>query len=198
MATQKDSKFYDGQICSVTPIEHRFNEPNAFELAFEVGIFDENKQPIKKVDVYLEISMRYGSGNNASKTQKDMTFDTLRSLGFEGEDLSAPRLATLVNKPCRVREQTLDKNNQPLNQPRYYFTSAKPIVALPDANAKLREIMGAVAAPGAGASIGFGVPVAPGAVPPPNPFGAPAPAAVPVAAPGTAHAGTPPNPFAAM
>lgn len=198
MATQNDSKFYDGQICSVMPIEHRFNEPNAFELAFEVGIFDENKQPIKKVDVYLEISMRYGSGNNASKTQKDMTFETLRTLGFEGEDLSAPRLATLVNKPCRVREQTLDKTGKPLTSPRYYFTSAKPIVALADANAKLREIMGAVAAPGGA----FGAPAAPGgfaaapgAVPPPNPFAAPA---APAAAPGAAAAGTPPNPFAAM
>jgi hypothetical protein len=197
MATQNDSKFYDGQICSVMPIEHRFNEPNAFELAFEVGIFDENKQPIKKVDVYLEISMRYGSGNNSSKTQKDMTFETLRTLGFEGEDLSAPRLATLVNKPCRVREQTLDKTGKPLTSPRYYFTSAKPIVALADANAKLREIMGAVAAPGGafGAPAAPGGFAAPGAVPPPNPFAAPA---APAAAPGAAAAGTPPNPFAAM
>ena len=72
-----DSKFYDGQICSVQPIESRFNTPQAFELAFEVGIFDDNHQPLKKVDVYLEISMRYGTGNNAQKTQKDMTFETL-------------------------------------------------------------------------------------------------------------------------
>ena len=174
-----DSKFYDGQICSVQPIESRFNTPNAFELAFEVGIFGENHTPLKKVDVYLEISMRYGTGNNAQKTQKDLTFETLHSLGFEGEDLSAPRLATLINKPCRIREQTLDKNNQPLSTPRYYFTTAKPIVAIPDANAKLREIMGAV----------------PGATPPPNPFAAPAAPAAPAPA---APAATPPNPFAGM
>lgn len=180
-----DSKFYDGQICSVQPIESRFNTPNAFELAFEVGIFGENHTPMKKVDVYLEISMRYGTGNNAQKTQKDLIFETLHSLGFEGEDLSAPRLATLVNKPCRIREQTLDKNNQPLSTPRYYFTTAKPIVAIPDANAKLREIMGAVAAPGA----------VPGATPPPNPFAAPAAPAAPAPA---APAATPPNPFAGM
>ncbi len=187
-----DSKFYDGQICSVQPIESRFNTPQAFELAFEVGIFDDNHQPLKKVDVYLEISMRYGTGNNAQKTQKDMTFETLHSLGFEGEDLSAPRLATLVNKPCRIREQTLDKNGAPLQSPRYYFTSAKPIVPVADANAKLREIMGAVGG-------GF---AAPGAVPnaaptPPNPFAMPAaPAAAP--APAAPAAQTPPNPFAGM
>ncbi len=189
-----DSKFYDGQICSVQPIESRFNTPQAFELAFEVGLFDDNHQPLKKVDVYLEISMRYGTGNNAQKTQKDMTFETLHSLGFEGEDLSAPRLATLVNKPCRIREQTLDKNGAPLQSPRYYFTSAKPIVPVADANAKLREIMGAVGG-------GFAVPgaaVAPNAVTtPPNPFAMPAaPAAAP--APAAPAAQTPPNPFAGM
>lgn len=186
-----DSKFYDGQICSVQPIESRFNTPQAFELAFEVGIFDDNHAPLKKVDVYLEISMRYGTGNNAQKTQKDMTFETLRSLGFEGEDLSAPRLATLVNKPCRVREQTLDKNGAPLSSPRYYFTTAKPIVAIADANAKLREIMSAVAVPGA--------PTGGSAVPPPNPFVAPAAPAAP-AVPGvpTATNAAPPNPFAGM
>lgn len=188
MATPNDSKFYDGQICSVQPIEHRFGEANAFELAFEIGLFDENKNPLKKVEAYLEISMRYGSGNNATKTQKDLTFATLHSLGFEGEDLSAPRLAMLVNKPCRIREQLLDKAGQPLANPRYYFTTAKPVVAIADANAKLREIMGAVAG-------GFAAP-APGAgVPPPNPFAAPAAAPV---APAPTAAATPPNPFAAM
>lgn len=167
-----DSKFYDGQICSVQAIESRFNTPDAFELAFEVGIFDEQKQPLKKVDVYLEISMRYGTGNNAQKTQKDMTFETMHALGFEGEDLSAPRLATLVGKSCRVREQLFDKNNQPLSVPRYYFTSARPIVAIADANARLREIMGAVA----------------------GGFATPAPAAPAPAAPAPAT----PNPFAGM
>ena len=187
-----DSKFYDGQICSVQPIESRFNTPQAFELAFEVGIFDDNHQPLKKVDVYLEISMRYGTGNNAQKTQKDMTFETLHSLGFEGEDLSAPRLATLVNKPCRVREQTLDKNGAPLSSPRYYFTSAKPIVPVADANAKLREIMGSVAG-------GFAAPASPGAAtPPPNPFAAPAAPVAPQPSPAAAPAQTPPNPFAGM
>lgn len=182
-----DSKFYDGQICSVQAIESRFNTPNAFELAFEVGLFDEQKQPLKKVDVYLEISMRYGTGNNAQKTQKDMTFETLHALGFEGEDLSAPRLATLAGKPCRVREQLLDKNNQPLAVPRYYFTSARPIVAIADANARLREIMGAVAG-------GFAQP-APAAAPTAGgPFAQPAPAA----APNAFQSATPPNPFAGM
>lgn len=182
-----DSKFYDGQVCSVQAIESRFNTPSAFELAFEVGLFDEQKQPLKKVDVYLEISMRYGTGNNAQKTQKDMTFETLRALGLEGEDLSAPRLATLVGKPCRVREQLFDKSNQPLAVPRYYFTTARPIVAIADANARLREIMGAVAG-------GFANP-APAAAPAPSGvFQDPAPAAAPFATP----APTPPNPFAGM
>lgn len=176
----KERKYYDGMICSMVSIEHRFNRPNAFELKAEVGLFDAEKKPLKKVEVYLEVSMEYGKGNNSSKTQWEMTKETLHSLGFEGEDISNPRLATLVNRPCRICEQITDKGDV-----RYYFTTKKPEVAIDNANDRLKQMMGQVA----GGASPFGGAAAPAGA---AAFAAPAPAA---AAPA---AGNPPNPFAGM
>ena len=176
----KERKYYDGMICSMVSIEHRFNRPNAFELKADVGLFDAEKKPLKKVEVYLEVSMEYGKGNNASKTQWEMTKEPLQSLGFEGEDISNPRLATLVNRPCRICEQITDKGDI-----RYYFTTKKPEVAIDNANDRLNQMMGQVAG---GASQVGGAAAPAGAAA----FADPAPAA---AAPA---AGNPPNPFAGM
>ena len=144
-----DSRFYNGQIVEAQSIEHRFGKENAFEIQFIVGLFNDDNTPKTKVEVYLEVSMEYGKGNNASKTQWDMTKETLASLGFTGDDISNAQLnAQLANKPCRVREQTVDKNGKPLNAPRYYFTSAKPIKTLANANDMLKRIMSGVAGGG--------------------------------------------------
>lgn len=177
MATNNDSKFYNGQIIEAKSIDHRFNKPNAFEIQFVVGIFGEDGKPKSKIETYLEVSSEYGKGNNASKTQWEMTKETLVSLGFVGEDISNVQLnAQLVNKPCRIREQTLDRDGKPLNSPRYYFTSAKPISVIEDANARLKAIMSGVAggfggaAPAAASVSTFGQTAAPAPAGAPNPF----------------------------
>lgn len=186
MAQNNDSKFYNGQIIEGKSIVHRFGKERAFEIQFIVGIFNDDNTPKAKVEVYLEVSMEYGKGNNASKTQWDMTKDTLASLGFVGEDISNAQLnSQLVNKPCRIREQTLDRDGKPLNSPRYYFTSARPIQPLDNANEMLKSIMSGVAA-----GAGFGAPAAA----PANPFNMPQPGAAPAAAPAAGA----PNPFAGM
>lgn len=185
MEKKNDSNYYDGQVCEAYSIEHRFGKEKAFEIKFVVGIFNADKTPKAKVDVFLEVSMEYGKGNNASKTQWDMTKETLVSLGFVGEDISNAQLnAQLVNKPCRVREQVLDRDGKPFATPRYYFTSARPVKQIDNANDMLKSIMSGVA------SGGFGAPAAPA-----NPFNMPAASAAP--APAAPAAGAP-NPFAGM
>lgn len=159
--TNPNRKYYDGQILSVDTIEHRFGRANAFEIRAVVGIFNPDKTPKGKVEVYLEVSMEYGKGNNSSKTQWEMTKETLKSLGFEGDDLSAPRLATLVNKTCRICENVTDKGTS------YYFSSSRPVTVITDANERLRAMMsGGMAAPAASP---FGAPAAQ-SVQAPNPF----------------------------
>lgn len=183
MAQTNDSKFYNGQIVEAYSIEHRYNEPNAFELRFVVGIFNDDGSPKAKVDCFLEVSMRYGTGNNAQRTQWDMTKETLAHLGFQGDDISNAQLAAqLTNKPCRVREQLLDKNGKPFSTPRYYFTTQKPMKTIDDANARLKHIMSGVSFGGAAAA------------PAANPFNMPAAAPAPAAPAGNAT----PNPFAGM
>ena len=187
MAQNNDSKFYNGQIIEGKSIVHRFGKERAFEIQFIVGIFNDDNTPKTKVEVYLEVSMEYGKGNNASKTQWDMTKETLASLGFVGEDISNAQLnSQLVNKPCRIREQTLDRDGKPLNSPRYYFTSARQIQPIDNANEMLKSIMSGVAA-----GAGFG---APAAAAPTNPFNMPKPGAAQTTAPAAGA----PNPFAGM
>lgn len=156
-------KYYDGQILKMEAIEHRFNRPNAFEIRAEVGIFNANKTPKGKVEVFLEVSMEYGKGNNSSKTQWQMTQETLRSLGLEGDDISAPRLATLVNRTCRICENVTEKGTN------YYFSSNRPVTVISDANERLRAMMSGGMAPSPSAASPFGVTAAPAAQAP-NPF----------------------------
>ena len=171
--SNSDSRFYDGQVVEAKSIVHRFGKERAFEIQFIVGLFNEDRTPKAKVEVYLEVSMEYGKGNNATKTQWDMTKETLASLGFVGEDISNAQLnSQLAGKPCRVREQTHDRDGKPLSAPRYYFTSARPIKAIDNANEMLRQIM-------SGVSSATAV----------NPFNAAQPTAAPAA---------PVNPFAGM
>ena len=112
--------YYKGQILSVTPIKNRFNKPG-FELCFEVGIFgDDGKTPAAKEEVYLEVSDAYGQGNLSSQTQKQITFDTLKSIGFQhGEDVT--KLPTLVNATVQIRCKNDNKGNN-----RFYFSNKRP------------------------------------------------------------------------
>ena len=84
-----------------------------------------------------------------------------------------------------AQEETLPLSGKPLNSPRYYFTSARPIQPLDNANEMLKSIMSGVAA-----GAGFGAPAAA----PANPFNMPQPGAAPASAPAAGA----PNPFAGM
>lgn len=145
MEVKNQGSVYDGQIISAKPIEHRFNRADAFEIQLEIGIFNADGTPKAKVCTYLEMSMEYGKGNNASKTQIDISFETLHRLGFTGDDLT--KLDMLKGKKCRVREQTMDKNGQAYPEPRYYIVSAPTITAINDANERLKKILAGAANP---------------------------------------------------
>lgn len=172
--------FYDGMICSVKPIKSRFNQPGVMELLFECGYYDENKQPGGKCEVYLELSGRYGMGNDAQKTWWQITKEKLDKLGWQG-DFDLTKIGQLVNKPCRLSYMTVDKDGKPLkNGPRWNFSFRKEVeeLDLATANAMLAQMMGGAipAAPApTPASSGFSFNAAPSAAPaatttPPNPF----------------------------
>lgn len=154
-------KYYDAQIVKIEAVEHRFNRPNAFELRAEVTLFNADKSIKGRAEVFMEVSMEYGKGNNASKTQWEITKETLHALGLEGEDISEPRLATLVNRPCRICENVTDKGTN------YYFTTNRPVTVIKDANERLRAMMaGGMSAPSASPFGNAAAPIAQA----PNPF----------------------------
>lgn len=172
--------FYDGVICSVKPIASRFNQPGVMELMFECGYYDENRQPGGKCEIYLELSSRYGMGNDAQKTWWQITKEKLDRLGWQG-DLDLTKLAQLNNKPCRLSYATVDKDGKPLkNGPRWNFSFRREVQELDPAaaNAMLAQMMGG-AVPSVStqspAASNFSFNAAPSAAPtatntPPNPF----------------------------
>ena len=184
--------FYDGMIVSCTPIKSRFNQPGVMELHFICGVYDENHQPAMKCEIFLELSNRYGMGNDKDKTWWQITQDKLNKLGWVGP-LDMTKCAQLANKTCRLSYATKDKDGNPLkNGPKWNFSFRAPVEELDaaSANAMLQQMMTG------------GMPPAPAAAPAPAPAaaqgaffnaGAPAPDAAPAAAPAAA-----PNPFAGM
>ena len=183
--------YYNGVIGGVRPVKMRYNKENipGFELEFKVGVFGNDGKPLATVEVYEEFSGKYGLGNMATMTRAQIALEDLRKLGYtHGQDLS--QLNTLINKPCRIRVQTKDKNGEVFtNGPRIYFSfnEVKPLEG--DVNALLNSIMAGVSAAPAPA------PSAPAAAPggfnfggtapaPSAPAAAPAPAAVAPAFPG--------------
>lgn len=61
------------------------NDPNAFDVNIKCTHAEDDSQ----VDWWRgEFSNNYGKGNLSTKTQAEITFQTLRKIGFEGEDLS--------------------------------------------------------------------------------------------------------------
>ena len=170
--------YYDGMIVSVKLIKSRFGQEGVMELAFECGYYDESKNPAGKCEIFLELSNRYGIGNESTKMWWQITKEKLDKLGWQGEfDLT--KVNQLINKPCRLSYTTKDKDNNPLKHgPRWNFTfrTIEEIDGA-SANAMLAQMMGGglAAAPAAGFA-----------------FNAPAPAAAPAATPAA------PNPFAGM
>lgn len=175
--TKKDKKimnegYYKAQILSAKPIKNRFNKPG-FELMFECGLYAEDgTTPAGEAEIYLEVSNAYGQPPMNDRTQKDITFQTLVSLGWaHGEDLS--KLPTLVNSICQVRCKKDSKGND-----RFYFSSRRPVEELDIASAQklMAEMAGVGGAPAAGVFNANTAPAAPaasfGAAPaaPGNPF----------------------------
>ena len=174
--------FYDGMICAVKPIKSRFNQPGVMELLFECGYYDDNRQPAGKCEIYLELSARYGMGNDAQKTWWQITKEKLDKLGWQG-DLDLTKLAQLINKPCRLSYSTVDKDGKPhKNGPRWNFSFRKEIEEIDPAaaNAMLAQMMGGIAPAAPSATVTTGgfafnaTPAAPapagGVAMPPNPF----------------------------
>lgn len=134
--------YYKGQILSAKPIKNRFGK-SGFEIMFEVGLFAEDGQtPAGEAEVYLEISGEYGQGVMSNKTQKEISFGTLDSLGWQyGEDIT--KLPTLVNAMCQVRCKNDSKGNN-----RFYFSGRKPVeeLSLADAQKLMAELGGSAPA----------------------------------------------------
>lgn len=139
--------FYDGMIVAVKPIKSRFGQEGVMELLFECGYYDENKKPAGKCEVFLEISNRYGIGNDSNKMWWQITKEKLDKLGWQGEfDLT--KVAQLVNKPCRLSYSTADKDGKPhKNGPRWNFSFRKEVeeIDCASANAMLAQMMGCCA-----------------------------------------------------
>lgn len=122
--------YYKAQILSAKPIKNRFNKPG-FELMFEVGLFAEDGQTAAgEAEVYLEISNEFGQPPMQDRTQKEISFQTLNSLGWAyGEDIT--KLPTLVNAMCQIRCKNDSKGNN-----RFYFSNKKPVEELDLATAQ--------------------------------------------------------------
>lgn len=175
--------FYDGMIISCKPIKSRFGQEGVMELYFECGYYDDKKQPMGKCEIYLELSNRYGMGNDSTKMWWQITKEKLDKLGWQG-DFDLTKVGQLVNKPCRLSYATKDKDGNALkNGPRWNFTFRAPVEEIDgaSANAMLAQMMGG----------GFTAPAA-------GVFNNAAPTAAPVAAAPAAAPTAAPNPFEGM
>lgn len=71
---------------TVTFSEPKFSkDPNAFDICIRVT---DAADPAQSDWARLEMSGDYGTGNFSDRTQAQISMDTLKKLGFEGEDLT--------------------------------------------------------------------------------------------------------------
>lgn len=173
--------YYNGTICSCKVIKSRFNQPGVLELAFDCGYFDANNKPAGKCEIFLEVSSRYGMGNDSQKQWWQITKEKLDKLGWQG-DFDLTKLGQLTNKPCRLSYSTKDKDGNPRkNGPVWNFTfrhEAEEVDAA-SAQAMLAQMMGGAIPTAATPTTGA------------NPFAF-------NAAPAATTASAAPNPFAGM
>lgn len=162
--------FYDAVVRDADIIENRFDPNNGFEIEIEVGVFDEQKKPLTKAEIYLELSSRPGVGNNAGKTSYAISIEKLQKLGFEGgEDLA--RIKEIVGKPCRVSYSVKDSKGIPYKYgPRWSLTFQRPTKKVDPkvAMAAIKQML--AAGPSAVPAFNMG---GAGAPPPPPPAGDP-------------------------
>ena len=92
MAFKHEGSF-KGKVLDVMIAEAQFakEDPNAFDVCIQV------QGPDGQSDWWRgEVSGAYGKGNAATKTQKQLTMESLQKIGFKGNDLS--KLAGLVGR----------------------------------------------------------------------------------------------------
>lgn len=118
MSTEAEQRYFNGTIKDVDIIEPRFDDmgSDSFEIAFIVT--EEGTE--NDVEVYLEVSDRYGMGTMKDKKQSSITVETLKGLGYEhASDFS--RVEELIGSACRV----FAKMNNKGTRMNYYFTMSK-------------------------------------------------------------------------
>lgn len=136
MSTEAEQRYFNGTIKDVDIIAPRYDDmgSDSFEIAFIVT--EEGTE--NDVELYLEVSDRYGMGTLKDKKQSILTVETLKGLEYQhGCDFS--RVNELIGAPCRVR----GKRNAKGTRMNYYFTSSKRESLSPEEIVKrTRALMG--------------------------------------------------------
>ena len=137
--------------------------------AFEVMLTVVNAEGEEDA-IYMEFSRRYGSGNNAQKTQAQMSMDSLLLIGWTG-GMDFSQVQTLVGKQVNYRAKMNTKGYMNV----YVSAFAPKSISAADAAQRAAAMMhGAAPTP---APTPAAAPAAPAPYTPPNPFGGAAPAA---------------------
>ena len=133
----------------------------------------------------LEMSSDYGKGNFANRTQAEITMDTLRKLGFEGEDLTTLEEQLLEREAVvHVKESKGREGDKTFYNVQYFVTGGgnePEAIAVDEMKRRLAMLMGGARGSTATAQpTGVGgtatAPAAAGSIPPPriaagnNPF----------------------------
>jgi hypothetical protein len=159
-------------IGAATFSEPKFSkDPNAFDICIKVS---DAADPAQSDWARLEMSSDYGKGNFADRTQAQISMDTLRKLGFEGDDLTTIE-AQLSGKRavvCVAASQGRDGDKTFYNV-KYFVTGGREPEAM-DKGEMLRRAKALMAGGGAAST------PPPTATPAPASItGTPAPAPVP-------------------
>jgi hypothetical protein len=86
---------------------------NGFEIMFELKLGDTDNI----ARVFLEFTNRNGVGKMADKTQKQMSLETLKTIGLVGEEGNMSDLKTAVGKVVSVWQKESTKINEQTGEP---------------------------------------------------------------------------------
>lgn len=116
---------FTGKVLEVMCAEPKFNpdDPNAFDICVKVKGPDLDGKP--QEDWWRgEISEKYGVGNFANKTRREITLGDLRKIGFEGNDLS--KLGDLVGKDIEFTVASREHDGKTYYDVKYIGNDFKP------------------------------------------------------------------------
>lgn len=127
-------------ITAVDTAESQFNREDP--LSFDVCITCKEESTGESGVWRGEFSNRYGAGKMADKLQRDICMETLRKIGFEGDDLST--LDTLIGKHTSGTVESRVYKEKTYFELKYLGggSSIKKIDRA-EASARLRALMGA-------------------------------------------------------